>query len=448
MSEAFLCSEIIRKKRDGKKLSSAEIFFVVKGAASGSVPDYQLSAWLMAAFLKGLDVQETLALTEHMKNSGETLEWRKLSTNFKNNVFVDKHSTGGVGDKVSLVLAPLVACFGLKVPMMSGRGLGFTGGTVDKLECIPGFNMYPERKKMIEVLDQVGACMMAQAPALVPADRKFYALRDVTATVENVSLITASIVSKKWAEGVDAIVFDVKCGQGAFMTDLSDARALAQSLVSVASSAGLKAKACLTRMNEPLGAFVGNTLEVLEALSLLKNVYPTPVHAHLAEPLKKLCVSLAAEMALLTGTRDKLETAEQNALEFLESGQALKLFYQMCKLQGAESGWEEALEKPTQIVDILAKEKGCVQSISGRTLGLLGLELGMGRKKMEDTIDPSAGFELLKGVGDDVELGEPLLRVHLGKFQLDDRMKEQLLSAYVTSPIKRATVSDYRIEGM
>ncbi len=409
----FLVAELIRKKRDGAKLSPDEISFLVRGFSSGTIPDYQITAWLMAAFIRGLDLEETFQLTRQMKESGKSLDWRKISSNFSSDVFVDKHSTGGIGDKVSLILAPIAAALGLKVPMMSGRGLGHTGGTVDKLESIEGFTMYPSEALMVKCLDEVGLCMMAQAPELCPADRKLYSLRDVTATVENISLITASILSKKWAEGVDAIVFDVKSGSAAFMESEDDSRALASSLARTAKRAGLKASSIRTRMEEPLGAFVGNALEVQESYDILAGTFADPKKAALAQGLRDLSLGLSAEMLFLSGRTPSFESALEKAKGVLEKGEALKIFEKMILAQGGKPHWQSTLSKAPHRIPLLSPRAGHIQSIRSRGLGVAGLHIGMGRTRAEDKIDSAVGFEMNVSVGDTVKKGDVLLWAHL-----------------------------------
>ncbi len=413
----YLVTELIRKKRDGGDLKREELEFLVQGISTGTIPDYQISAWLMASFIRGLSPRETIDLTTLVKNSGETLNWRELSTNFKNAHFADKHSTGGVGDKVSLVLAPLAVCLGMKVPMMSGRGLGHTGGTVDKLQSIPGFDIFPTKKRMTSCLEEVGICMMAQSEALCPADKKLYALRDVTSTIENISLITVSIVSKKWAEGVDSIVFDVKCGEAAFMQSLAEARALSESLVKTATGVGMKAHATITRMEEPLGSMVGNALEVRECVWILKNTYPSELHKNIARPLLRLCCELTARMAILSGLRTDLASTISECENFLKDGRAWSVFEKMCIAQGVApsvaADLEKHLSKTNETFVWKAKKGGYISAIHSRELGLAGLEVGVGRKITTDTLTPDTGFELMVSKGAKVEAGQALLKAHL-----------------------------------
>ncbi|WP_293371278.1 thymidine phosphorylase [Nevskia sp.] len=409
----FLVVELLHKKRDGHELSDQEISFLVRGFSDGSIPDYQVSAWLMAGYLKGFSRRETLFLTRSVKESGRSFDWRSLNSNFKGAVFADKHSSGGVGDKVSLVLAPVAACLGLKVPMMSGRGLGHTGGTVDKLEAIPGFSMQPTERQMIEWLDHTGVCLTAQSADLCPADRKLYSLRDVTATIDSVPLITASIVSKKWAEGVDVVVYDVKCGEAAFMTNLAQARALGSSLVDATSGAGIRTLACISRMDEPLGSMIGNANEVEECLWMMRNDYPSANHRRLAAPLLALSLRLAAEMAVLGGTRSSIEQAQADARAAIESGQALAVFMAIARNQGAVPGWETRLPQPEVKHAVTATRAGRISHIHARQLGLDGIRLGAGRATAESRIDPAVGIEMAVRPGDTVARGDVLLYLHL-----------------------------------
>lgn len=428
---SYLVSELIRKKRDGGELLPAEIQFLVKGFAEGSIPDYQITAWLMAAFLKGLNAEETFQLTCEMKNSGRTLNWRALSANFRDEVFVDKHSTGGIGDKVSVVLAPLAASLGLKVPMMSGRGLGHTGGTVDKLESIPGFSLFPDEAQMVKLLDEVGVCMMAQAKDLCPADRKLYALRDVTGTVESISLITASIFSKKWAEGIDAIVFDVKSGEAAFMQNEADAQALALSLKKTAERAGLKASSVRTRMEEPLGVMIGNALEIQESIWILEDEYPSERARKIAAPLRQLCLELTAEMAVLSGRYASFAEALKVCEAHLQQKKALKVFEHMLEKQGAKAHWRETIFAPVQRLPLSSPTAGYIAKIHSRNMGVAGLKIAVGRQKTDDIIDHAVGFEMNVAVGDTVAPGEILLWAHVRNAEQLARVQKDLLACLV-----------------
>ncbi len=425
----MIVSEIIRKKREGLELSQEEIEWMVTGAANESIPDYQLSAWLMSVFFKSMTDKETLFLTQAMKNSGESYNWKKLNPKLRHSALVDKHSTGGVGDKVSLVIVPLAIELGIKVPMMSGRGLGHTGGTVDKLLSIPGFKMNLSPQKAARLLEEVGACMLSQTNKLCPADKKLYHLRDVTATVESYPLITASIVSKKWAEGCEAIVFDVKYGEGAFMENKEKAETLAQWLIKESKLAGLKAKGLLTRMEEPLGTCIGNALEVEESVWILKNEFPSPLHKKLAQDLQKLCCQTAAQMALLGGTRRDFEKTVQECESILASGRAFAHFDKLIRAQGGQTQWLKKLPRAKRI-ELKSKHNGYVTDIQARNLGLLGLEMEIGRKKMDDKITPSSGIEVLVGVGTKVKKGDVLACIRTDK-KLESTFLSKIMSCFV-----------------
>lgn len=405
-------AELIRKKRNGEELSEAEITFLVEGAAKGSIPDYQLSAFLMAVYFKSMSAQETVWLTKSMKNSGKSYDWKKLNPKLEKYPLIDKHSTGGVGDKVSLVLVPLAIELGLRVPMMSGRGLGHTGGTVDKLLSIPGFKMDLTESDAAKIISQVGGVMLSQTDDLCPADKKLYHLRDVTATVESLPLITGSIISKKWAEGCEGIIFDVKFGEGAFMETPEAAEELGNWLLRVSKLAGLKAEAVLSRMEEPLGTCIGNALEIKESLWILKNEYPTDKHKETAKALKKLCCQIAARMAIMGGTRKDFEATVLECEKLLNSGKAFAKFDELVRAQGAVEGWEQKLPA-YKTFEVLAPEDGVVLDIKARDLGILGLEVGIGRKKMEDLIDAAAGFEVLVSLGDTLKKGDTIAYLHL-----------------------------------
>jgi len=406
-------AEIIRKKRDGLVLSDSEIAFLIRGLSNRSVTDYQMSAFLMAVFFQGLNAHETVVLTREMKNSGRTLDWSALRSKFPDKPLADKHSSGGVGDKVSLILAPLAAACGLLVPMMSGRGLGHTGGTVDKLESIPGMTLKLTDGEMVAALEEVGACIMAQADDLCPADKALYALRDVTATVENVSLITASIVSKKLAEGIDHLIFDVKCGDGAFMSSIEQARALANSLVKVSCGAGLKSKALITDMNAPLGSMVGNSMEVEESVWILKNECPSKAHEAVAKPLVDLTLRLTAEMCVSAGISKGLSEGLALCQTKLRDGSAYEVFERMVRRQGARPDWMRGLQRGPALFEVKAERSGTLGQIKSRALGTAGLEIGAGRKRKEESIDPAVGFEVLVRSGERVEKNQTLLKAYL-----------------------------------
>src|SRR5437660_8866954 len=412
--------DLIRKKRDGGELSTGEIEFIVRGYTAGDLPDYQISAWLMAVLLKGMTRAETTALTEAMLRSGEMLEWTGLPQKK-----VDKHSTGGVGDKTSLVLTPIVAAGGLLVPMISGRGLGHTGGTLDKLEAIPGFSVNLSAAQMREVLKKCGACMIGQTDSIVPADKKMYALRDVTGTVESPALICASIMSKKLAEGIDALVLDVKIGSGAFMKQEPDAVHLAELMVETGERMGKKMAALITDMDQPLGQFVGNALEVVEVLDVLRGEGP--------EDLRDLCLELAAWMFLLGGSVSSVEEGKKLSEKLIRSGEALEKFRKMVALQGGDARVVDdpkLLPQAKQKMDVVSAKAGYVTAIQCERAGTACVILGGGREPKEDSVDPAVGFVLHKKVGDSVSSGESLCTLHYNSEALGARARAMLLESF------------------
>lgn len=397
--------DLIRKKRDGHELSAEEIEFVVRGYTAGEFPDYQISSWLMAVLLKGMTRAETAALTQAMLHSGEVLDWSDLPQKK-----VDKHSTGGVGDKTSLILAPLVAAGGLMVPMISGRGLGHTGGTLDKLEAIPGFNVNLSAGEMRKVLTACGACMIGQTATIVPADKKMYALRDVTGTVESPALICASIMSKKLAEGIDGLVLDVKIGSGAFMKQEESAAHLAQLMVETGERMGKKVVALLTDMDQPLGHAVGNALEVIECIDVLKGSGPGD--------LKNLTLELSAWMFYLGERTKTVEEGRKLAAALIARGDALKKFSEMVRLQGGDARVLEnigLLPAAKNRRDVKSASAGYVTSMDSEKIGVASLVLGGGRSTKEDLIDPAAGVMVHKKVGDKVAAGEPLCTLYYNR---------------------------------
>ncbi len=412
--------EFLRHKRDGREHSPADLRAFIAAFVAGDVADYQASAWLMASFLNGLSSKETLALTEAMLHSGAVLTLPSVKA-----ARVDKHSTGGVGDKISLCLAPLVAACGVAVPMISGRGLGHTGGTLDKLEAIPGFRVDLDAKRFEKIVRDVGTCLIGQTAQLAPADKRLYALRDVTATVECIPLIVASILSKKLAEGIDGLVLDVKCGGGAFMKDLKSARALAQALVTVGKGAGKRVSALITDMSAPIGLTVGNALETREAIEILQNMGPADTRA--------LTLELGAEMLVL-GKRCKNRAAALALLErALADGSALGVFRRMVKAQGGDT---RVVDDPSRLPRskfqkvVTANESGYVTGIDAYALGVLAIELGAGRTRADQAIDPAAGFELHLGVGARVAKGEPLVTIHAKSRALAQRVETRVAEAF------------------
>jgi pyrimidine-nucleoside phosphorylase len=412
--------DVIRRKRDGQELSRAEIEYLVRAYTSGEIPDYQVSAWLMAVILRGLTRAETSVLTDAMLHSGDVLDLSEFSQKK-----VDKHSTGGVGDKTSLVLAPLVAAGGLVVPMISGRGLGHTGGTLDKLESIPGFNVNLSVPQFRSVLKACGCAMIGQTSEIAPADRKLYALRDVTGTVESPYLICASIMSKKLAEGIDALVLDVKTGSGAFMKKEEDAVFLAELMVETGERMGKSVVALITNMDQPLGTHVGNSLEVVEVLDALRGNGPND--------LRELCLELAGWMFHLGGVADTVEQGKLKAEKLVASGKALERFRQMVELQGGDAralDHPEKLPRAKYMHDVNSPKAGFITDMDCEAVGTACVVLGGGREKKEDAVDPAVGIVLHRKVGDRVAAGEPLCTVHSNSATRDARATKLLLKSY------------------
>ena len=401
-SSGFRVVDLIRKKRDGDELSRAEIEFLVAGYTREEIPDYQIAAWLMAAVLRGMTRAETAVLTDAMLRSGEVLDLSSLRAKK-----VDKHSTGGVGDKTSLVLAPVVAAAGLVVPMISGRGLGHTGGTLDKLEAIPGFNVNLSVERFRHVLETCGCAMIGQTAEIAPADRKLYALRDVTGTVESPYLICASIMSKKLAEGIDALVLDVKTGCGAFMKNEKDAAFLAELMVETGERMDKKVVALITDMDQPLGNMIGNSLEVVEVLEVLRGGGP--------EDLRQLCLELAGWMLYLGDVSDTVAAGKRKTEELISSGKALEKFRQMVEMQGGDASVlddTKRLPQAAHTTDVLSAREGYLVSLQCEHIGTACVILGGGREREEDAVDPAVGIVLHKKVGDRVAVGEALATIH------------------------------------
>jgi thymidine phosphorylase len=400
----FLPQEIIRKKRDGGVLAKDEIAFLIEGLTRGSVTEGQAAAFAMATFFRGMEMPERVALTVAMRDSGDVLEWADAK-----GPVLDKHSTGGVGDNVSLMLAPIVAACGGVVPMISGRGLGHTGGTLDKLDSIPGYRTQPDEALLRKAIAAAGCAIIGQTGDLAPADKRLYAIRDVTATVESIPLITASILSKKLAAGLEGLVLDVKTGSGAFMAEIEAARELAKSLVAVANSAGLKTSALITDMNEPLASAAGNAVEVLNAVDYLTGAHRDP-------RLDAVTMSLAAEMLVLGGLAKTVPDGETMARHALASGKAAENFQKMVGALGGPKDFVEApmkhLPKAKVTKPVEAEREGIVSAIDTRALGLAVVSLGGGRTRAEDPIDHSVGLTALAGLGDEVGPGRPLATVH------------------------------------
>lgn len=397
----MLLTSLIERKRDGGRLTPTEFRALLDAFLREEFADYQMSAFLMAAFLRGLDEEELSVLTRAIIDSGVRLDFSDGGP-----PAVDKHSTGGVGDKVSLILAPLLAEAGVRVPMISGRGLGHTGGTLDKLESIPGFQVLIGLDRFRSILDEVGCAMIGQTDEIAPLDGRLYALRDVTGTVPSQALMAASIISKKAAEGISALVLDVKCGRGAFMTDREDAEALARTMVDLARSEGVQATALLTAMDAPLGRMIGNALEVREAIDCLSGGGPPA--------LRDLTVALSAELLVSAGVCADAKDATARLGALLDDGRALARFARLIEAQGGDPDIIAApnlLPRAALKTDVLAARAGYVD-IDARAVGLASVELGAGRQKTGDLVDPSVGFELHADAGDAVEEGQPLFTIH------------------------------------
>ena len=416
--------DIIRKKRDGAELSRGEIAFFVNGVTRGDVADYQISAWLMAVFLNGMTDAEQSALTEAMLHSGEILDFSDIPK-----PKADKHSTGGVGDKTSLLIAPMAAAAGVCVPMISGRGLGHTGGTLDKLESIPGYRVNLSLKEFRAVLDAVGFAMNGQTAEIAPADKKLYALRDATATIEAIPLIVASIISKKGAAGLGAMVIDVKTGSGAFMREPEKAKQLAQALVKTGNSLGIRSQALITDMNQPLGRAVGHSLEVLECIRLLRGEIDEG-----ARPVLDLSIELAARMVVLADLEDTIEAAQARIKKVHESGAALETFRQNVREQ---AGDPRACDDPDKILPLTGKtfkvespHSGFVTKVDAAEIGHAIAEAGGGRVRVEDKIDPRVGFVSEVKIGDKVSASELLGTVFCDDSENGNRASARIQSAY------------------
>lgn len=415
--------DIILKKRNGHILSKEEIDYFVKGFTNGSIPDYQASAFMMAVYFQKMNKEETVYLTEAMMNSGDVLDLSGID-----GIKVDKHSTGGVGDTTTLVLGPMVAAAGAPVAKMSGRGLGHTGGTVDKLESFPGFSVEISNDEFIRNVNEIKLSVGAQTGDLAPADKKLYALRDVTATVDNMSLIASSIMSKKLASGADAIVLDVKTGSGAFMKELDDAFELARIMVDIGNNMGRETVAVISSMDQPLGNMVGNALEVKEAIETLKGNGP--------KDLYELCLVLGSQMLILSKLAKNEEEARQKLIEVVNNGSALKAFKEFVARQGGDG---DIIDNPSllpqakYIVDIKATEAGYIHHIEADEVGMSALELGAGRATKDSVIDLAVGIDLIKKVGDKVEIGDTIAIIYSNDGDKTERAVERLLNAYTFS---------------
>lgn len=422
--------EIITKKRDGKVLSSDEIRRMIDQYVRGDIPDYQMSALLMAIYFNGLESAETAALTGAMIHSGDCIDLSSVP-----GIKVDKHSTGGVGDKVSLVLAPLVAAAGVPVPMMAGRGLGHTGGTLDKLEAIPGFRTQLTEREFRDILNQAGLAMIGQTESIVPADRLLYALRDVTGTVPSIPLICSSIISKKKAEGADALVLDVKVGNGAFFQDRNATIALARNLVHLGEGVGLKTQALLTSMDQPLGWTVGNWLETREAIEALQGRGP--------DDLMEVTFQLGGLMCVLGGCAHSLSEGIMNLKNKLDSGEGFERFVRMTELQGGDVKVVRSPEKypcRANAIEVHSPDSGTLIRMDTHAIGMVSVALGAGRIKKEDAVDPAAGIVLHKKIGDSVCTGERLATLYTNRTGSPEEFARRFLQAIVISETEEAVI--------
>ena len=419
--------DIIRKKRDGLELSEREIQWFVDGYVKGEIPDYQTAALCMAIYFKGMTIEETTALTFAIRDSGDKLKFNNI-----NGLRVDKHSTGGVGDKTSLVVTPIVATLGVKVAKMSGRGLGHTGGTVDKLEAIPGFKTDLPTEEFEEIVNRVGIAIVGQNATLAPADKLLYALRDVTATVDSLPLIVSSIMSKKLAADDDCVVLDVKTGSGSFMKTREKSRELAEWMVAIGKAAGKRMRALITDMDRPLGNNIGNSLEVIEAINTLKGNGP--------EDLTELCIALASHM-LVISDRGSYEECEKNVKRVIESGEALMTFANMVEAQGGNKEWilnPELFPEAPYSYEVRSEKSGYITGVNTEGYGVASLLLGAGRNTMADKIDFSAGIELVKKTGDKVEIGDTLAILYTSDKTRFESSKSKLLESTFIGEAKPA----------
>lgn len=411
--------EIIAKKRDKQKLSKQEIEYFVENYTNGNIADYQASALAMAIYLNGMDEEETTDLTLAMAHSGDILDLSELGT------VVDKHSTGGIGDKVTLILAPIIASLGIPVAKMSGRGLGYTGGTIDKLEAIPGYNTSLTIDQFIKNVKEIGIALMGQTLNLAPADKKLYALRDTTSTTESIPLIASSIMSKKIAAGANKIVLDVTCGSGAFMKNIETATKLAETMKKIGELAKKETTCVITNMNEPLGKAIGNSLEVIEAIEFLKgNMQPD---------VKEVILTLGAYMIKLAGKGEDIEDNKQKMLEQIQNGKAFAKLEQWIQKQGGDISYlenTEKFEKAKYVIPVIADRSGYVKSLDAQEIGKASMNLGAGRKKKEDNIDFSVGIILEKKTGNKVEKGENIAFVYANDEKLGQEISQDILNAY------------------
>lgn len=419
--------DLIQKKRDGGELTASELTYLIDGYSRGDIPDYQMSAWAMAIFFRGMTPRETAALTLAMANSGDQVDLGPIS-----GVKVDKHSTGGVGDKTTLIIAPLVASVGIPVAKMSGRGLGHTGGTIDKLESIEGFRTELSRERFIAQVNEIGLAVIGQSGNLAPADKKLYALRDVTATVESIPLIASSVMSKKIAAGADAIVLDVKTGSGAFMKTLEQSEQLAKAMVDIGTDVGRNTAAVISDMDQPLGFAIGNALEVQESIETLNGNGP--------EDLTELCLTLGAHMVVLGGKADSVEAAKELLRGQINNGEALAKFKAFVDAQGGDASVADDPSRLPQApitIEVKAEGSGYVDAIEAEQLGLAAMLLGAGRATKEASIDYAVGLTLRKKVGDSVQAGDTLALLHVRESSETTRnVADRVRSAYALNAEK------------
>lgn len=411
--------DLIEKKKDGFKHTPEEIHFIVAGYTKGDIPDYQMSAWLMAVCFQGLDKEETAILTKEMMHSGDVIDLNRIQ-----GIKVDKHSTGGVGDKTSLVLGPIVAACGVPVAKMSGRGLGHTGGTLDKLESIPGLHIMIDEEDFVKQVNDCGLAIIGQSGHLDPADKKMYALRDVTATVSCIPLIASSIMSKKLAAGSDAILLDVKYGDGAFMNTIEEAKELARTMIEIGDSLGKDTRATISNMSQPLGYAIGNSLEVKEAIDTL--------NGHGPEDLLELCLQAGSHMLIQAQKTDSLITARKMLEDAIESKKALRTLCAMVKAQGGDDAYvrhPEMFPKAKEVIPVYSQTTGYVKDLKAKPLGIVSMKLGGGRETTDDEIDYSVGLILHKKIGDFVKKGDVLVEVHTNT-GLSKELQKDILDAY------------------
>ncbi|SDL22136.1 pyrimidine-nucleoside phosphorylase [Kandleria vitulina] len=411
--------DLIEKKKNGEALSKDEIHFIIDGYVKGDIPDYQMSAWMMAVYFKGMTAEEIATLTLEMMHSGDVLDLSEIK-----GIKIDKHSTGGVGDKTSLAVGPMVAACGVPVAKMSGRGLGHTGGTLDKLESIPGLSIAIEEKDFIKQVNEMHFSIIGQTGSLVPADKKMYALRDVTGTVNSIPLIASSIMSKKLAAGADGILLDVKYGDGAFMKTIEDARVLAKTMIEIGKHLGKDTRATISNMNQPLGNAIGNALEVKEAIATLNGEGP--------EDFTSLCFEEGETMLMMAHVASSREEAKEMLHKVIEDKSALNVFKKMVEAQGGDGSYitdPSKFKEVKEVIEVTSSKDGYIEDLEALTLGLVSMKLGGGRATVDDVIDHSVGLVLHKKIGDYVKQGESLLSVYTNT-GLSDELREEIISAY------------------